>query len=368
MIVPYNYLPDEFKDCEHIFEDWKSLIKSSEFTLGPFLEQFEKKFATYIGAKHSIAVNNGTDALVLSLKAAGIGPGDEVITVANTFYASAGAIAAVGATIVLVDCDHRYQIDASKVEAAITKHTKAVMPVHWAGASPDMEGLISVCENHNLIMIEDACMGIGASVNGKSPGTFGKVNAFSMHPLKSLNAMGDGGMVATDCDDVAAWMRKYRNHGMIDRDHIEFWGVNLRMQPLQCVVLNHGLDRLQDTIATRNRNASILDSGLTLIPEVTVPKRPDLHVETFALYMVLCERRDELIEFLNKNDIEAKIHYPLALHQQQAARSACKFDPNRLEVATYQANHLITLPVHQFLEHTHMDYMVERIGAFYGYS
>jgi len=227
---------------------------------------------------------------------------------------------------------------------------------------------MAICQFHNIIVIEDACMGIGASINGKSPGTFGLVNAYSMHPLKSLNAMGDGGMVATEDDDLAIWMKKYRNHGMVDRNHIEFWGVNLRMQPLQCVVLSHGLDRLQDTIAKRNRNAKILDAGLSQINGVTVPERLEGYTETFALYMILCERRDEFVTYLYENDIEAKIHYPLALHQQEAAQEGCRFDPNKLEVATYQANHLVTLPVHQFLDERHMNYVVEKIRSFYEHS
>ena len=157
-----------------------------------------------------------------------------------------GAVVAVGAKPVLIDCDARYQIDQQKL-AAISPKTKAVIPVRGA-VHHQMNQIMEICEVNNLIVVEDACMGIGASINGRSPGTFGLVNAYSMHPLKSLNAMGDGGMVATADDDLAAWMRKYRNHGMVDRNHIDFWGVNLRMQPLQCVVLSHGLDRLENTI------------------------------------------------------------------------------------------------------------------------
>ena len=368
MRVHYNYLPQEFRDIDPIIIDWRELAASSEFTLGPYVEAFEEKFAKAVGAKHCIAVNNGTDALILSLKAADIGVGDEVITVTNTFYATVGAIVAVGATPVLIDCDGRYQIDPSRIEDAITPKTKAVIPVHWGGASPEMEKITAICQSHNLIVIEDACMGIGASINGKSPGTFGLVNAYSMHPLKSLNAMGDGGVVATNNDELAIWIRKYRNHGMVDRNHIEFWGVNLRMQPLQCIVLSHGLDRLQSTIEQRNRNALILDAGLSQINGVTVPERLNGYTETFALYMVLCERRDQLISYLHNHEIEAKIHYPLALHQQEAAKSGCKFDPNALPVATYQADHLITLPVHQFLDEIHMNYMVEKMKAFYEHS
>ena len=299
MKVEYNYLPEEFGDCESVIKEWRELIKTTDFTLGSYVAAFEEKFRKKIGAEYCIAVNCGTDALILSLKGLGIGPGDEVITVANTFYASVGAIVAVGATPVLVDCDDRFQIDTSKIEDSITKKTKAIMPVHWAGASPEMDTIIDICQRHGLLIVEDACMGIGAFIDGRSPGTFGHINAFSMHPLKSLNAMGDGGMIATSDKDAFDWMKKYRNHGMIDRDHIEFWGINMRMQPLQCVVLSQGLDRLGDTITKRNKNAKILDEGLCDLNQITLPRRLPANVETFALYMGLFEDRDRFITHLN---------------------------------------------------------------------
>jgi len=320
MRVPYNYLPMQFADTSAIFRDWQSLICSTEFTLGPVMEAFERKFADYVGVKHCIATNNGTDALMLAYKSVGIGPGDEVITVCNTFYATVGAIVAVGAKPVFVDCDDRYQIDASKVESVITKHTKAIVPVHWGGSSPDMCSIMNIAARYNIPVIEDACMGIGGVVDNKSPGSFGLVNAFSMHPLKSLNVMGDGGMVVTNDDDLAAWMRKYRNHGMVDRDHIEFWGVNMRLQPLQAIVASHGLEDLSRVIARRNHNAAYLDSRLCqLAQHIELPRRLSGHTETFALYMVLAEQRDDLLRFLVDREIEAKIHYPIPLHLQQAA-------------------------------------------------
>jgi len=365
MKVIYNYLPQEFADVEGVIADWRALIKTTDFTLGAYVDAFETKFKKSIGAKHCISTNNGTDALILCLKALGIGPGDEVITVTNTFYATVGAIVAVGATAVLIDCDDRFQIDADKIEAAITPKTKCVVPVHWGGASPDMEKIVAICKKHQLKMVEDACMGIGAVVNGKSPGTFGDVSAFSMHPLKSLNAMGDGGIVVTDDDALATWMKKYRNHGMVDRDHIEFWGVNMRMQPLQCIVGMHGLDRLSTTIALRNRNAKILDAGLSQLKQVQVPARRAGHVETFALYMALFEDRDQLKQHLIDKGIEVKVHYPLALHKQEAAKKNCRFDAANLKNADHQADHLLTIPVHQFATPEQMEYVVETIQGFY---
>ena len=365
MKVFYNYLPNEFSDVENIINDWRKLIKSSDFTLGKYVSDFEAKFQKFLNVKHCISTNNGTDALILSLKSLGIGSGDQVITVTNTFYATVGAIVAVGATPVLIDCDNRFQINVNDIEKAITSKTKAIMPVHWGGASPDMKSIMDISIKYNIFVIEDACMGIGASINGKSPGTFGKVNAFSMHPLKSLNVMGDGGMVVTDDDDLAIWMKKYRNHGMIDRDHIEFWGVNLRLQPLQAIVASHRLDQLNNTIDKRNKNAKYLDENLLNISKnIVIPKRISGNVETFALYMALFKDRDKLKNFLISNNIEVKIHYPIPLHKQKAAEKNCLYSSN-LNIAEDQANKLLTIPVHQFLGIEHMKYVIEKIKEFY---
>ena len=367
MKVEYNYLPYEFKDNEKIFEDWKELIKSTDFTLGKYVSLFEKKFAQFLGVKHCISTNNGTDALILSLKSVGVNPGDEVITVANTFYATVGAIVAVGARPVLVDCDKNYQIDPKRIEEAITEKTKAVIPVHWGGASPNMEKIVSICKKHNLCIVEDACMGIGATLKGKPAGTFGLVNAFSMHPLKSLNVMGDGGMVVTNDDQIADWMFKYRNHGMVDRDNIDFWGVNMRLQPLQAIVASNRLDDLTATIHKRNVNAKRLDKGLLDLDEHAVlPTRDINNIETFALYMILAKDRNKLIDYLIKKGIEAKIHYPIPLNKQKAATNTCNFDNSKLSEVNYQADHLITLPIHQYINQDQIDYMIKTIKNFYG--
>lgn len=356
----------QFADPSEIFRDWAKLIASSEFTLGPAVDAFENKFAAYVGMSHCIATNNGTDALILALKALGVGNGDEVITVCNTFYATAGAIVACGATPIFVDCDERYQIDISQIEEAISIRTKVIMPVHWAGASPDLEEIMGIATKHGLEVVEDACMGIGASIRGRRPGTFGRINAYSMHPLKSLNVMGDGGMVVTNDDHLATWLRKYRNHGMVDRDHIEFWGVNMRIQPLQAVVASHGLDVLNGVMVKRCRNAACLDRGMaTIAPHVTLPVRPNGHVETYALYMALFDERDNLLSYLKEHGVEAKIHYPIPLHLQNAARPL-GYKVGDFPVAEFQASRLITLPVHQFLEDQHLDFMLAKIHEFYG--
>lgn len=366
MNVPFNYLPRQFEDAAPYLEEWRRLAATGEFTLGPLVEAFEAKFAEYVGSRHCISTNNGTDALILALKAAGIGPGDEVITVANTFYATAGAIVATGAKPVFVDCDGRYQMDAGLIPRAVTAKTRAILPVHWAGASPDMVQILDLAKARGLVVLEDGCPAVGAYVDGRHAGTFGKVGAFSMHPLKPLNVMGDGGMAVTDDDALAEWMRKYRNHGMADRDHIDFWGVNMRLQPFQAIVASRVLDTVADLVGMRNRNARQLDLGLRELPEfVTVVERKDRNVEAQQLYMACFERRDSLLRFLIQRGIEAKVHYPVALHLQKAAEGL-GYKRGDFPVAEHQADHLITLPAHQFITSEQIEYMLATIREFYG--
>ena len=365
MKVPFNYLPYEFENNDKIFIEWKKLIKSTDFTLGKFMQSFEDNFKNYVSAKYCFGTNNGTDALILSLKAVEIGEGDEVITVCNSFYATAGAISAVGAKIIFVDSDERFQINISKLEEKITNKTKAIIPVHWAGASPDMKKIMEIANKHELHVIEDACMGIGAKLNDKSPGTFGIIGAYSMHPLKSLNVMGDGGMIVTNNDKIADWVKRYRNHGMIDRDNIDFWGVNMRLQPLQAIVANEGLKKLNEVIEERNKNSKKLDKQLKkLYPKIIIPDRYDDHIETFALYMIQCEDRDNLIKYLNEYEIEVKVHYPIPLHLQSPSLKQ-GYKKGDFPIAENQALKLVSLPVHQYLQVDQIDFMIEKIFDFY---
>lgn len=363
--VPYNYLPEQFSNHEKFFDLWKSVLQSGEFTLGPFVENFENKFASYIGSKFCIATNNGTDALVLSLKAAGINPGDEVITPCNSFYATTGAIVAVGATPVFTDVDSRYQMEIAEVKKLITKKTKAILPVHWAGASPDMLEISELAIEHNLWVIEDACMAIGGKFKSKSPGTFGDLGAYSMHPLKSLNVAGDGGMVVTNNESLYLWMKKFRNHGMTNRNEIEFWGLNMRIQPLQAVIAEYFLDYVDEFIKIRNKNASYLDNLLNDLDDfIQIPERWNHNLETFSLYMILVADRDNLIKYLIQNGVEAKIHYPIPLHLQPAAQKL-GLNKRSLPVAEKQAGNLLTIPIHQYLNSDQLDYVSHLIHAFY---
>ena len=365
MIVKYNYLDSEFKNTKNIFKKWKKLIKETDFTLGNYVKKFEIKFANFLKIKYCIAVNTGTDALILCLKALNIKRGDEVITAVNTFYATVGAIISVGARPVFVDCDDRFQIDSNKIESKINSKTRAIIPVHWGGASPNIKKILEIGKKHKIEIIEDACMAIGSKVGKKFAGTFGRINAVSMHPLKSLNVMGDAGAIITNDSKLAKWLRIYRNHGMINRNKIIMWGENRRMQPLQSIVALEGLKKLNKVIIKRNLNAFFLDQHLSrMSKDITIPKRILKNIENFSLYMGLFNKRDELIKYLNKNGIEATIHYPLPLHLQKPGKKLGYTKGDFLN-SEYQSKKLLTLPVHQFITKRQLKHVVATIKKFY---
>ncbi len=365
MQVKYAYLDEQFSDVEAYFQDLRALVASSEFTLGPYVEAFEKKFASYVGAKHAIGTNTGTGALILALKAAGVRPGDEVITVANTFIATVGAIVAAGARPVFVDCDARYQIDVDKIETAITPKTTAILPVHWAGCPPEMDRILEVADRRGLPVVEDACPAVGAKIGGRHAGTFGKLGAFSMHPLKPLNVWGDGGIVVTDDDEAARFLRLYRNHGLVDRDHIEIWGVNDRLQPFQAVVGNRVLDTVDGLVEARIRNARLLDEGLKgLEAHIRPPQRLAGYLEVYQLYLVSATCRDDLVKFLIGCGVEAKVHYPIPVHLQNAAREL-GYKRGDFPVCERQADEIVTLPAHQHISESQIAFVVSSIREFY---
>lgn len=366
MKVPYNYLDRQFDalETEAILEKLRALVRMGEFTIGPPVLEFERRLGTMIGVKHVVGTNTGTDALILALKALRIGPGDEVITQVNTFYATVGAIAAVNARPVFVDVDDQYAIDESLIERAVTLRTKAIMPVYWGGLPPNMPAIMDIARRRNLFVVEDACPAVGAACDGKSAGSFGNTAAFSMHPLKPLHVWGDGGAVVTNDDRAGEWLQLYRNHGMVNRDEIAIWGVNQRLQTVQAVVANHILDKVNPWVDRRIEIGARIDKGLGDVPGITVPPRPANRRNAFQLYMVRAEHRDDLMNYLIADGVEAKIHYPIPLHLQPAAREL-GYKKGDFPVAEAQAHDIITLPGHQFLTNDEIDYMIDRIRRFY---
>ncbi len=290
MKVRYSYLKDQFGDCPELWNSLKKFVKTGDFTLGKELLKFEKKFANLIGSKYAVGVNSGTDAIKLSLKAIGIKYGDEVITAANTFVATVGAITEVGAKPVFVDCDDTFCINTKILEKKITKKTKAIIPVHFTGYMTNMPELMKISKKHKIPIIEDACQSILGEYNKKKAGTWGIAGAFSLHPLKNINVWSDGGIITLNNKSIYKKLLLLRNHGLKDRDTVEINGFNSRLDTFQAVVGNWILPKARQIASQRIKNAKYLDNGLKKIPGVVIPPRIKNNKIVFHLYIVFAKK------------------------------------------------------------------------------
>lgn len=363
--VRYSYLPQQFAQPEAIFAELAKLVATGHFTLGKQVAEFEAQFADMLGVKHAIGVGSGTDALKLSLKALGIGPGDEVITAANTFIATVGAIHETGARAVLVDCDDSFCMDVSQVEAAITPRTRALMPVQFTGEVTDMPRLMAIAERHGLPVVEDACQGILSEWEGRKSGSWGVAAGFSLHPLKNLNVWGDGGVIVTQDDAMNERLRLLRNHGLKNRDEIAILGCNSRLDTLQAVVGNWLIGQTGAITDQRIANAAYYDAAFSGIPGLRVPPRRAGVKRVFHLYMVFAEQRDELLRHCLDQGIEAKVHYPIPLYQQEGLKPL-GYAPGTFPATDRHAREVISFPVDQHLAREQQDRVIEVVRAFCG--
>lgn len=362
MKVPYTNLPLQgSSEWPALSQVIGAVINKGNFILGEEVEAFEKEFANFCGVKHAVGVGNGTDSLIMCLKLLGVGEGDEVITTANSWVSSTSAICLVGASPAFVDVGPDQLIDVSKIEAAITPRTKVIMPIHLTGRMADMDAIFSLAEKHELDVLEDAAQAVGAKRGRFQPGTQGNLCSYSLHPLKNLNALGDGGIITTENDDHAAALRLMRNHGLVTRDKVSFWGYNSRLDELQAAVLRYRLKYLSATFAMRQHCAKIYDEGLKFLTPVTVPvKREEFH--TYHLYVIQCEERDQLKDYLARYGIETKIHYPIPIHRQNAA---LYLEADSLPQTEWQADTILSLPINQYLSAEQIYFVIEKIKAFY---
>lgn len=365
MKVKYSYLDTQFADSEDIIESIRGLLKTGQFTLGPAVEEFEAKFAALCGARYVIGVNSGTDALILIMKALGIEPEDEVITAPNSFVATAGAIAMVGARPVFVDVAEDYNIDPALIERAITPRTKAVIPVHLTGNPAAMPRILEIASRYGLHVIEDAAQAIGAAIDGRPVGSWGIAAEFSLHPLKNLNVWGDGGVVVTNSEELARTVRLLRNHGLKNRDEVEMFGYNSRLDTLQAIVACHLMGKLDGITNARIRNAQAYDAALSeLSRDITLPpRRPNVR-QVYHTHVIQARDRDRLKAFLAERGIETKVHYPIPIHLQPAA-THLGYRAGAFPVCEAQARYILTLPVHQDLTDKQVDYVCQSIKDFY---
>jgi dTDP-4-amino-4,6-dideoxygalactose transaminase len=365
MRVNFSYLDRQFADVDDYLKDVRALVLTGDFTLGPPLKKFEESFAKLMEAPYAIGVGTGTDAISMSLKVLGIGPGDEVITTTNTFIATVGAIVQAGATPVFVDSEDGYVIDTTKIEAAITKKTKAIVPVHYTGNVADMPAVMKIATKHKLAVVEDSCQSIMGAIDGKLVGSWGATAAFSLHPLKNLNVWADGGVIVTHSKDLAEKLRLYRNHGLANRDEVVSFGINCRLDTIQAVIGNRLVGQTKQITERRIANAKRYDEAFKdLSAFINIPKRRPGVRHVFHLYVLRVKRRDELLAHLKKNGVDAKLHYPIPMHLQKAA-AHLGYKQGDFPVAEEHGRTCITLPGHQHLTDEEVGYVIDQVRAFY---
>lgn len=371
MKVPFSYLDEKFKgtlDQGHpIYDQLKHLIETGDFTLGRAVREFEERVEKALNVKHAIGVANGTDALRIALRLSGVGPGDEVIVPANTFIASAGCVDELFATPIFVDMDQNYTINASLIERAITKKTKAIVPVHFTGEPCEMDEVMHVANKHGIPVVEDACQALMATYKGTFCGTIGLAGAISLHPLKVLNGTGDGGLILTNNDEFADKIKLYRNHGLVGRNNIASFGCNSRLDTIQAIFLNYLIQFTTEWTAKRRANAKYYDEHLSKIPSVHVPERKVYSKSCYHLYFIEVDayKRDDLVGYLNQWEIEARVHYPIPL---QGALELTGHSKEHFPVAYRQSSRIITLPVHECLSIEQQEFLVNKIRDYFNNS
>jgi dTDP-4-amino-4,6-dideoxygalactose transaminase len=361
--VPFVALDRQFEsERAEIMPRIERVLASGMLILGPEVDALEDELAAYCGAKHVVTVSSGTEALSLAIEVLGIGKGDEVITPPNSFVSSTSCIVRAGATPVFADVRDDELLDPATVEAAITPRTKAIMPVHLRGAVCDMTALKRIAAKKGLLLIEDAAQAIGSALDNVRTGALGDIGCFSAHPLKLLNGSGDCGFITTDDAQIAAKLKRLRNAGLSDRDTVTDWGTVGRLDALQAVILRFRLTRLDGVIIARRANAMRYLTGLKEVA-LRLPLARSGEFHSYNTFTVQSDGRDALQTALVAAGIDAKVHYPIPLHLQPVA-SGLGYRRGQFPVTERLALTILSLPVHQFLSDTDIDYVIDRIREF----
>jgi dTDP-4-amino-4,6-dideoxygalactose transaminase len=340
------------------------VFEGMQLFLGPNTRAFEAEFAAYCHAAHAVGLNSGTDALILGLRAAGVGPGDEVITVSHTFFADTEAPALIGAVPVFVDVEpDTWNLDPTKLEAAITPRTKAIVPVHLCGQPADMAPIMAIARRHGLFVLEDACQAHGADYRGQRVGAIGDAACFSFYCSKNLGAFGEGGMLTTNNPEVAASVRRLRDHGSDRRYEHAAIGTNARLDEVQAAILRVKLRHLDEYNAGRQAAAAAYGAALAGTGLELPTVRPD-RTHVYHLYVVQGPRRDALKEYLGARGISTGVHYPIPGHLQPAAKPWSK-GPGSLPVTEALTGKVLSLPMYPELTRDQVAYVADAIRAFY---
>jgi dTDP-4-amino-4,6-dideoxygalactose transaminase len=366
MNIPLVDLKSQYRSIkENIDTAIKDVIEQTAFIGGHYVKEFEKEFAQLYGVKHVISCANGTDSLYIIMKMLGIGSGDEVITVANSWISSAETIGQTGATPVFIDVHPDYfSIDDDQIEKVITPRTKAIILVHLQGQSCDLDKIEKICKDKNIYLIEDCAQSHFSEYKGRRAGTVGIAGSFSFYPGKNLGAYGDAGCIITNDDELAARYRMYANHGALIKHKHEMEGINSRMDGLQAAILKAKLPYIIEWTEKRIVNAKLYDSYLAGIKQIQLPKVRPESKHTYHLYVIKAERRNELMAYLKEKGIETAIHYPTPL-PNLPAYAHLNTKPADFPVATALQHQILSLPMYPELGEEQIKYIAEAISAFY---
>ncbi len=346
MHIPLVDLKSQYKDIESsVNKEVLKVLREGDFILGKSVDKFEKKFADYIGVKYCIGVASGTDALLLSLKALGVGKGDEVITVPNTFIATVFPIILLGARPVFVDIDPKtYQIDTEKLKETVTKKTKVILPVHLFGIPANMKEILSLARSSNISVLEDTAQAHGSSIESKKCGSFGDISAFSFYPGKNLGAAGDGGAVVTNSARLANLIKSMRNIGQSKKYKHDIFGFNSRLDSLQAAVLLVKLKLLDKWNTKRRSLANKYKQLLKDLPIILPPDLPTGFLENFHLYIIRTKKREKLMDYLKSKKVFCGIHYPIPVHLQKSLKYL-GFKKGDFPITEKYANEVLSLPI-----------------------
>ena len=366
MKVPFVDLQSQYRAlAAEVLPAITHVMERAAFVLGQEVSDFEKDFARFCGRKECVGVASGCDALLWALKACGIGPGDEVITVANTYIATALAISFAGAKPVLVDCrEDTYEIDPDAVRRAVTPATKAILPVHLYGHPADMDPILEIAREHGLKVIEDTAQAHGATYHGRPCGSMGDVGCFSFYPGKNLGAYGDGGAVATDDPQIAEKVRMYRNYGQPKKYYHDLIGWNSRLDTLQAAVLGVKLKHLESWNEARRQHAKRYCELLKDLP-IVLPIESAGCRHVYHLFVIRCKDRDGLVDFLGKKDVSCVIHYPVPIHLQKAYADL-GYSAGAFPVTERVTKEIVSLPMYPELTEEQIWHVCEGVGKFVG--
>ena len=339
-----------------------AVLRSGWYVLGREVSTFEENFAAYTGAKYCVGLANGLEALQIAVKLLGIGPGDEVIVQGNTYIASVMGITMNGAAPVFVEPDEHYQIDADRIEACITERTKAVMAVHLYGLVADMDRIVSVCEKHHLKLIEDCAQSHGAKYRGKMTGTFGDIGCFSFYPSKNLGAFGDGGAIVTNDEALAREAKIYRNYGSEKRYYNKVVGMNSRLDELQAGLLNVRLAHMEEITKERQKLAKRYRENLRQ-ELISLPEERKETETVWHQYVIRCDRREELIDYLSQKEIGTIIHYPIPPHLSEAY-SYLGHKKGDFPITERYADTVLSIPMYTGMTKEEQDYVIGAVNAF----